>query len=135
MNKLAAVSLSAVVWLGSTSPVLANVKSQPIVPVAAVVDVKDMSSQDFIQTYAGTKITTQDSLKATKEEWIWFKEANRENYQLLLDGNSVFNQLSEPIQKEILASYNEQKIDYFVLIDNAKNIKEQIDQENAKIQE
>lgn len=135
MNKLAAVSLSAVVWLGSTSPVLANVKSQPIVPVAAVADVKDMSSQDFIQTYAGTKITIQDSLKATKEEWIWFKEANRENYQLLLDGNSVFNQLSEPIQKEILASYNEQKIDYFVLIDNAKNIKEQIDQENAKIQE
>lgn len=68
--------------------------------MAAVADVKDMSSQDFIQTYAGTKITTQDSLKATKEEWIWFKEANRENYQLLLDGNSVFNQLSEPIKKK-----------------------------------
>lgn len=155
MKKIAAVSLSALVFLSPALPVLAETNPKTLKAESkdstvqagkeneeAVKEIKIETAQDFIDQFAGVWIfpdkdaeNKDNSKNNDNKEFIWFEKADESNYEAILKGEEVYQTLPEELQKEIADAYTKQKISRDQLILDAQGLKEKAEEADRKAQE
>lgn len=130
MNKFAAISLSALMLLNA-NPALAQeqIRKNPDgLRDEQTVIIK--TADDFIQKFAGNLVIIEKDQKKA-EEFVWFREADQNNYQIIVQGYEIYQTLSEELKKEISEAFEKQKIDYQALAESASQLKKEADEKAA----
>ena len=91
--------------------VMADTTSEPV-QVQTNVQIKNAS--DFIQKYLSVSVT-----KNKVTEYTLITEANEKNYESILEGDVVFENLDESLQQSIIKAY-QQEYDKAVKVDTTK---------------
>ena len=123
MDRKAFVSIGAALTLCcsvSTSDLMA--KAAPAVPQNQTA--VSMSAQTFVETYGGSKTPEQPGKPS---EFVWFQTADSVNTPVILLGYSQFLLLPETTQKEVRQFYADAKINYDLLVAQARAIQAEAD--------
>ena len=129
--------------------VMADTTSNPVQITQEQTPIEIKTPEEFLNTYL--KVKVENSTKDTTEDvYVLITEATKDNYEQLLNGNKVYETLSEELQNEIQKMYQDEydkivKLDsthkkeeqenknaYSDLMDKAQEVEKAIQEEQSK---
>lgn len=127
--------------------VMADTTNKPVQITQEQTPIEIKTPEEFLNTYL--KVKVESSTKDTAEDvYVLITEATKDNYELLLNGNKVYETLSEDLQKQIQNAYQDEydkivKIDstqkqegktdaYSNLIEKAQEVEKAVQEEQPK---
>lgn len=105
--------------------VMADTTSNPVQITQEQTPIEIKTPEEFLNTYL--KVKVENSTKdATEDVYVLITEATKDNYEQLLNGNKVYETLSEELQSQIQKMYQDE-YDKIVRIDSTQKQEEKKD--------